>query len=65
MNNKEQVLKFYPDAVCDIEPTSRGEQMFIIRADARILTRSFESEEKAWGWALLLVNHFIMNKFKL
>ena len=64
MTDKEQVLKYYPDAVCTIHPVKRGGQVYIIFADDHILTRSYYSEEKAWGWALLLVNQFIMDKLK-
>ena len=64
MPDKEQVLKYYPDAKCIVKETPFHGTVYIIFGDERILTRSYQSEEKAWGWALLLANQFIMDKLK-
>jgi hypothetical protein len=55
---KEQLLKLYPDAHCR---SIKGYWQII--ADNKMISHSFENEEMAWKWSLIVTNHKILEKF--
>jgi hypothetical protein len=57
--SKVQLLKLYPDAHCKKVPG-----YWMIVADQKMISHSFESEEKAWEWSLAIVNNRILEKLR-
>jgi len=58
---KNGVLCFYPNAICEAEYREQDAKWQIIE-NGKILATSYQNEKTAWTWALLLANNRLLNK---
>jgi hypothetical protein len=62
--DQEQFLKLYPNAVCSVRKTISGLIRYNIFAENKNIAFSYDSEARAWRWALKITNQQILNKLK-
>ena len=62
-NEKNMVLKFYPEAICHstLENHRRSGRWQIMDGE-KIISTSFQNEATAWNWALLKANQELIDK---
>jgi hypothetical protein len=60
---KDQMMKLFPNAYCKRLPNEHP-NFWMIVADEKQVTHSWNSEAQAWDWALSITNKRILDKFK-